>query len=254
MTVYRIAKFGVSCSKLLPARSTCIVKISLTLTSSQTIVSTPYVWVVLMIIVVRSNSARDIWKITDYCASNTLIILSDQPQYNAPEDILRGNSEFPEDKHGVGSWSLCCILYELNTGQPAFPDLSSLMDYYYKSDQPPQISEESNGRLSVTPRTMKEEEKTHLSTMWKSVHGFADIDMHLIGEKSTVDAFDSRLFQINSMISRSFSRTCKERPTLKQIEIHSSANVVRSKLEDDEVAFCGSTLAKFRVIWSLLLS
>jgi serine/threonine protein kinase len=254
MTVYQIAKFGVSCNKLLPVRSTYILKIFLALTSSQTMVTTPYFWVVLMVIVVRSNSARDIWKITDYCASNTLIILSDQPQYNAPEDILRGNAELPEDKHGVGSWSVACILYELNTGQPAFPDLSSLMDYYYKSDPAPQISEQSNGRLSATPRTLEEEEKTHLSTMWKSVHGFADIDMYLIGEKSTVEAFDCRLFQINSMVSRSLSRTCKERPTLKQIEIHSSANVVRSKLEDDEVAFCGSTPAKFRVIWSLPFS
>jgi serine/threonine protein kinase len=181
------------------------------------------------------------------------MILFDQPQYNALDDILQSNSDFPKDKHRVGSWSLACILYELNTGQPAFPNLLSLTDYYYKSDPPPQISEQSNGRLSVNPRTLREEEKTHLSTMWKSVHGFADIDIHLIGEKSTVDAFESRMFQINSMISRLFSRNFKERPSLKQIEIHASANVVRSKLEDEEVAFCESPLAKFRALWILLL-
>jgi serine/threonine protein kinase len=180
------------------------------------------------------------------------MILSDQPQYNAPEDVLRVNTDVPEDKHGRGSWSLACILYELNTGQPAFPNLLSLTEYYYKSNPPPQITEESNGRLSVTPRTLKEEEKTHLSTMWKSVHGFADIDMDLIGEKSTIDTFASQMFQINSMISRSLRRALKERPTLKQIEIHSSANVVRGKLEDEEVTSIKNTLAKFRVIWTLL--
>ena len=121
---------------------------------------TTYIKAVVTILVVRSAHARDIWKITDYCASNTLMILSDQPQYNAPEDILRGDRDFPEDKHGIGSWSLACILYELNTGRPAFPDLSSLMNHYYKSDAPPQVSKQSNQRLSVTPRALKEEEKT----------------------------------------------------------------------------------------------
>jgi serine/threonine protein kinase len=178
------------------------------------------------------------------------MILSDQPQYSAPKDVLCGNQDLPDDKHGVGSWSLACILYELNTGQPAFPNLLSLMDFNYKSEALPQISEQSNGRLSANARTLTEEEQSHLSTMWKSVHGFADVDIHLIGEKSTVNTFESRLFQINEIISRSFSKTLKERPTVKQIEIHSSANVVRSNLEDEEVVFREITLAKRRVIWN----
>lgn len=124
------------------------------------------------------------------------------------------------------------------------------MNYYYGENEPPQIVNESNPRLSTASRELKKHEQQHLETMWTSIHGWREIDSGLIGGENMVDTSETPIIQINEMIAGSLWRTCIERSTASQIEIHSSANVVQSKLEAEEVLPHGIILSN-RAIWTL---
>jgi serine/threonine protein kinase len=154
------------------------------------------------------------------------------PQYNCPITVLKSERDVEDsDKGRIGSWSLGCILYLLNTGKPAFPNLSSLMDYNYSGLPAPQLLGHENPKLMNFPtRELADEEKPHLSMMWNSIRG------HLIGDKD-FDHIDreSQLYQVNEMIAKSFNRDISERPSINQIEIHAAANVVAGKLEESSV-------------------
>ena len=164
--------------------------------------------------------------ITDYYSDYNVITHS-TPQYSPPEQILQREQRLEKNRAEISAWALGCILYLLDTGKHAFPDFASLMDYQYNGIGPPKISSDCNPKLNSNSRKINDDEKKHLSKMWNSVRDF------LIGDKESLDR-DSRRRQVSEMIDASLSRDIETRPSVKQIEMHASANAVRSRLEERE--------------------
>lgn len=98
----------------------------------------------------------------------------------------------------------------------------------------------ANPRLP-SPQTLHDDErKQHLSNLRTSFRELVDSDIALMGEMVVDEGelFDptlTRLSRINNMLKGLLGRSINQRPTIKQIEMHASANSLISRVENDTV-------------------
>lgn len=211
---------------------------------SENSISNHVISLILILVVVRSlePGQSNIWKITNFCTSRRLLIVEDlegegTPQYHPPELILspRASGEEPSNsviKRRAGSWSLGCILYELCTGDRAFRDLYSLLQYYSNKRPVPKVTGDSNPNLFGTSRILSEIDRSHITAMWSSVNG---TNIRLFGDPRSETWMDCVLSRINKVIELSLNKNVNERLSVEEIGFYSAANVIRSKLETKEV-------------------
>lgn len=187
--------------------------------------------------VVRTEQEPGVWKITNFHRPFGLIYTGKaQTHYGPPEIILY--ESIRDNKEKIDSWSLGCILYELNTGTRAFSDLLSVMKVYFGQEPIPQVKPSSNPKNGPKAKELEVGNQKPAMLMWSSLPSFPDIYPSLIGEGpyKTVDS-DIRINQVNRVLLASFDTNLATRPTVRQIGIQASANLVRSKLEEDKVSF-----------------
>lgn len=104
----------------------------------------------------------------------------------------------------------------------------------------PQVPLGANRRLSSPQTLLANETKQHLSNLRTSFCELVDSDTSLMGEMvvDEGDMFDptlTRLSRINNMLKGLLGRGINQRPTVKQIELHASANSLISRVENDIV-------------------
>jgi hypothetical protein len=102
----------------------------------------------------------------------------------------------------------------------------------------------SNPYLCRTGNTLREEQKATFSTMWELVRDKSGLNLASEANDS-LKVWSSRKYQLESTIGAllttnvddgpSAAKKKHPRPSMKQIELHCSANLVRSKLSEDKV-------------------
>jgi len=131
-------------------------------------------------------------------------------------------------------WSIGCILFQLFKGEPPFAHKSAFSQYYFNDDHNPSHLSLDTG-IHRQRRQLNDEERQHLRSCWHCLKGLCpDIDSGIMGP----DYSESREFhisEINRMLKRLLSREGPNRPSLNQVQTHAAANVVRSRIRDNEV-------------------
>jgi serine/threonine protein kinase len=175
----------------------------------------------------------NIWKLTNLCSSMRLPIVEDlengTPQYNPPELIFSRQASTEQEPGAC--WSIGCILYELSTGRRAFPDLYSLLNYWSDDHALPKVTEDSNAKLFGTSCPLTAEEVDRISAMWAAVDNLKCLP--ILGPTSP--GLNSTLDRINAFLGLSLSKKVDVRPSFEQISHYGSANVIRAKLETNQV-------------------
>lgn len=150
----------------------------------------------------------------------------------APE-ICLAKEEASSYTNSVDIFALGCILYELWMGERAFPRQNSLLSY--ASDYCPMPQVPSDSSASPYSKSSRKLEDKNISTMWRAAQLLGSTDSSVNGLwVNSADRYVAQ-YQINRMISLALSKNSKERPSATQLEIFCAANVIRTKLEDDEV-------------------
>lgn len=190
------------------------------------------------LLVVRSPNSKERhwWKITDFCSSDHSLVAATQPQYKPPEITVPDGQDLSQCRESFASWSLGCLIYELNAGQPAFPTLHSLVKYRHDGE-PLQIQCDMNPWISAARRQLDKTEESHVREMWASVYSldFGGIEVSSHESQSSESRFAcGRLLRINHMVAAAL-KGVTTRPSVKDIEKFAAVNVIRSKLEDDKV-------------------
>ncbi len=119
----------------------------------------------------RSLSQVNVWKIADFSINsegNLLVIKYGRgsANYRAPEVLLAKVNE-PSYNNTIDVWGLGCILYELCTGEKAFPGQHSVLSYGSGQLPLPQVSSfNSNEFLSQNQRQLDDTEFKNVRETW----------------------------------------------------------------------------------------
>jgi serine/threonine protein kinase len=183
-------------------------------------------FIVVLTSVVRALGAPNVWKITDFGINSEgtckkLLITKygrGSPNYRSPEVFL-SDEDVPSFSNSVDVWGLGCILYELSVGKKAFPGPNSVLSYCSDFLGLPQVP--------VPPIEMLSGSCEIPTAIWNSIRSFPGLKTDLLR--------DSWVSQINAMLSEMLSKDPLKRPLTEEVECFCSANIIRSKLQADEV-------------------
>jgi serine/threonine protein kinase len=205
--------------------------------SSPRMVRAGIVWTLITIVVQFNSHEGEVWKLTDYYATYAGYV-PEEPQYVAPEIIMGAREDLANNRNKLCTWSLACLLYEMSTGLPTFPDLNSAIETNSQSDRPRRAVVTGCNNLFAFSRTLSENEHAQVSEMWDSLSSDGFIKRSLLGQNSAgslqhVENF--RLSRINALLTSGLHRLLAHRPTVEEVWTVSAANLVFTSLQDDEV-------------------